>query len=56
MGSNAVTPPQGQNQQPQEGPATNKWGAPPPPPKPPVFTYVHDDSDTAMSELEEFFS
>lgn len=26
------------------------------PPKPPTFTYVHDDSDTAMAELEEFFS
>jgi hypothetical protein len=32
------------------------WGPPPAPPKPPTFTYVHDDSDTAMAELEEFFS
>ena len=31
--------------------------APPAPqPKPPTFTYMYDDSDTAMAELEEFFS
>lgn len=40
----------------QDPNAAGRWTLPPPPPKPPVFTYVHDDSDTAMSELEEFFS
>lgn len=54
-GITSAAPPSLEQSQ-QQAPDAGKWGLPPAPPKPPVFTYVHDDSDTAMSELEEFFS
>lgn len=54
---NTDAPPSGQTSQGSAiPPATAAAPVPAPPPRPTLFAYKHDDSDTTMAELEEFFS
>ena len=46
----------GSAQRDQEQPGEQSHSLPVPTPKQPVFAYHHDDTDTTMAELEEFFS